>query len=584
MAFDWILIKQYGEDNFRLNNETYDYSLYPNAINFGDLPDIASKLDELIGTSLPISIDAKLDLLLDIKLAIKLAIVCLQEPITDLTLYEDYAPLIQNACTRLYARITELEQDVVDLTVIIDQLQTEIEALEQEMLNVVAKIDELNGEIITGTVIDKANAAIASKAAMKVSITAKGGVVGDVLSTFAQVINGLPTGNATWVLKDTAGNILDTGTIVAGQTGDVEAPDADYTLKNTAADILEVGNIKSDGAKDITAPDGTVNVKNSLGVVVDTVSVPSDASVDGIAPDATAVLKDTDGTILSTTPIPSNVSADVVAPDGNVNVKNTLGAVVDSGVIKSNETKDFDAPDGLANVTRDGVPYTSQNIPSGGSTTIDVISAATPVVGLPLMKTGQATSYRTGDDGDIEAGRAESFFILQYNNYFGHRQRFTGTTGGYYDQVAAGYKDVNGNATTQALAFPDSLIIDWSTFNISTGAFNEYQINVLLTNNITWDAAVDYCLAYTGGGYSDWRIVNIRELESLYYEEAVFMMGYAPFSDPIGVQIWSGTTLKVATTLAKLLIAGYGSHWTVKSNLSGRAFPVRTGNISELFY
>jgi hypothetical protein len=37
-----------------------------------------------------------------------------------------------------------------------------------------------------------------------------------------------------------------------------------------------------------------------------------------------------------------------------------------------------------------------------------------------LMKTGQTTSYRTGDDGDLEVGRNVDFFTLAENNPFGN--------------------------------------------------------------------------------------------------------------------------------------------------------------------
>ena len=35
-------------------------------------------------------------------------------------------------------------------------------------------------------------------------------------------------------------------------------------------------------------------------------------------------------------------------------------------------------------------------------------------------------------------------------------------------------------------------------------------------SDITWDGAKEYCMDYTGGGYSDWRMPTIAELMSLY--------------------------------------------------------------------
>ena len=53
------------------------------------------------------------------------------------------------------------------------------------------------------------------------------------------------------------------------------------------------------------------------------------------------------------------------------------------------------------------------------STRIDIKPESDPPVGAILMKTGQTVSYRTGDDGDIEAGRLTSFSVLEKNNPFG---------------------------------------------------------------------------------------------------------------------------------------------------------------------
>ena len=40
------------------------------------------------------------------------------------------------------------------------------------------------------------------------------------------------------------------------------------------------------------------------------------------------------------------------------------------------------------------------------------VTSTDPVTGAKLLKTGQTTSYRTGDDGDLEEGRAADFLTL----------------------------------------------------------------------------------------------------------------------------------------------------------------------------
>ena len=51
-------------------------------------------------------------------------------------------------------------------------------------------------------------------------------------------------------------------------------------------------------------------------------------------------------------------------------------------------------------------------------------AAPSTSVGDLLQKTGQTTSYRTGDDGDIEAGRDVDFTTLKADNPFGNTNLF----------------------------------------------------------------------------------------------------------------------------------------------------------------
>jgi hypothetical protein len=97
------------------------------------------------------------------------------------------------------------------------------------------------------------------------------------------------------------------------------------------------------------------------------------------------------------------------------------------------------------------------------------------------MKTGQTTSYRTGDDGDIEAGRATSFFVLPSNNPFGNTNRFTDELGGQ--------------------TYTNNIVIDWSTYDGATVL--GYTRSLTLTGNISWDTAVDGALTYSTGGFSN---------------------------------------------------------------------------------
>lgn len=169
-----------------------------------------------------------------------------------------------------------------------------------------------------------------------------------------------------------------------------------------------------------------------------------------------------------------------------------------------------------------GDKYTKFSATGGGS------------VGATLMKTGQTTSYRTGDDGDIEAGRATSFTVLASNNPFGNTNRFTDELGG----------------TT----YTKNIVIDWSTYNGTDVLGYKRTLRVV---GINWNNAIDEAIALSFGGFtSGWRMCNIKEYQNLYN----YGLNYAsPLNySPINIQsnillLWTSNTLNGQPTDAYYL-------------------------------
>ena len=142
-----------------------------------------------------------------------------------------------------------------------------------------------------------------------------------------------------------------------------------------------------------------------------------------------------------------------------------------------------------------------------------------------LLKSGQTTSYRTGDDGDIEAGRLTSFTTLAENNPFGNTNRFTDELGG----------------TT----YTKNIVIDWSTYN-GTNVLGYYRI---ATSVADWNAAIDAAAALSIVGYtSGWRLPNKREMENICNYGTTFILNYAPFN--LNFTIWISTTYLANTAIA----------------------------------
>ena len=119
---------------------------------------------------------------------------------------------------------------------------------------------------------------------------------------------------------------------------------------------------------------------------------------------------------------------------------------------------------------------------------------------VDLPKTGQTTSYDTGDDGDLEEGVAWA------------SPRFTDNTDG----------TVTDNLTG----------LMWTK-------------NADLAGQRTWANALAYVNALDFAGYDDWRLANVNELESLINAEkagSATWLNTQGFTNVQAAIYWSSTT------------------------------------------
>jgi hypothetical protein len=197
------------------------------------------------------------------------------------------------------------------------------------------------------------------------------------------------------------------------------------------------------------------------------------------------------------------------------------------------------------------------------ATRIEIRQSSTPAVTrstATLMKTGQTTSYRTGDDGDLQEGRATDFFTLASNNPFGNTDRFTDELGGQ--------------------TYADDIVIDWSTYNGSTVLGWRRTTNGL---NINWNSAIDGALLVSIGSFTTgWRLPNITELNSFANHE-LGGLRHSVFS-PIGIAtLWSSTTSKLSSTASAITVQSntLNQIFTGKTTTSSmRYIPVRTFTVT----
>lgn len=174
-------------------------------------------------------------------------------------------------------------------------------------------------------------------------------------------------------------------------------------------------------------------------------------------------------------------------------------------------------------------------------------------VGAQLPKTGITTSQRTGDDGDLQAGRNADFYTLSSNNPFSNTDRFTDELGG--------------------TSYTKDIVIDWSTYD---GAEVLGYYRVTLTTAI-WTTAVDNCLAHSVTGFtSGWRMPNAHEMFNLMNESTSRALNWSPINQGAGNdKFWtSSANATQAIYIGQQYLVGYVPITQIYRNLPVRNFTV----------
>jgi hypothetical protein len=342
--------------------------------------------------------------------------------------------------------------------------------------------------------------------------------------------------DATQVITDSDGNELYSNSIPSGATETQVIQDSVATLRDSLGVFIGTTNILAEGSEDIVAPDATYTVEYENGRLIQSGSIPSDSTELIQVPNPVTCADATvnvNGVLFDTVASGDTLDIEVRQEQGATLVGSKQGQyfrVDDSPVnINGGLIANVPAEDTLSiNVTLNGSNSGTWN---SGTQTWEVVSAAASV-GATLMKTGQTTSYRTGDDGDLEAGRATSFLVLASNNPFGNTNRFTDELGGS--------------------TYTNNIVIDWSTYDGSTVLGYTKNTN---GSPVVWNTAIDNCLSLSISTFvSGWRLANRNELSNLINEgAATSVLNYPPFNFTTDVNIWSSTTARYDTSRAFIL-------------------------------
>ncbi|RKY11459.1 MAG: hypothetical protein DRP65_04150 [Planctomycetota bacterium] len=129
-----------------------------------------------------------------------------------------------------------------------------------------------------------------------------------------------------------------------------------------------------------------------------------------------------------------------------------------------------------------------------------------------LPKTGQTIIYAPNDDGDYQKGWA---------------------IGGRFVVKTISGDDVVFDRSTGLL---------WPKDGSKAGCNNG--------NMLTWANAIIYCEGLSFAGYSDWRLPNIYELQSIVEHNGVAPFLYSAWVNMVSSIYWSSTTYMANTTAA----------------------------------
>jgi hypothetical protein len=225
-------------------------------------------------------------------------------------------------------------------------------------------------------------------------------------------------------------------------------------------------------------------------------------------------------------------------PDTDIEVNG-----VAEGSVVAGSTVDIQLSDSLGVVT----PTSVTQVGNDFQVVLPDAAVATPRSTATLMRTGQTTVYRTGDDADTSSeGRATDFFTLDAAPLHNDGSATLNTT-------TARFTDELGGQT-----YANDIVLDWSTWNGVT-ILGHSRVNIATGN--TWEQAIDNSLTYSLGTFTtNWRLSNIKEIINIlnYQNTRTTLLDYAPLNLSSSSRVyWSSTTI-VGTTTAVYAFSNTG--------------------------
>lgn len=232
---------------------------------------------------------------------------------------------------------------------------------------------------------------------------------------------------------------------------------------------------------------------------------------------------------------PESTGNVITAPDGTVNVRNSALTILIAQAVRSGATVNADVAD--STIKRpDGTTF---GLPATQAFDIRTLRSGIVYQFGGVLWSGQKSSFRTGDEGDLWATGWYNYnrpvYPLAYarlgadrvtlaeNNIHGNTNRFTDRSGGQ--------------------TYANNIVQDHLT------GIEWYRV---LQGVATWNDAIDGAVALNIGGNTDWRLPPSKVIDSIANDQASVggnALNYAPFSIA-NTNYWTSSTYMVTTANA----------------------------------
>lgn len=353
-------------------------------------------------------------------------------------------------------------------------------------------------------------------------------IISDADQTFnaVSVIGQKPETTKVITVKDSGGNNVGTKVTDTALALDITIADSEIQINAVPVDQVEAESVLNIDVVDSTAsPTGSWN---------------------GTAWEIDNSTININGNQIASTPPASIVNLNVHDLNGSdVGTINGLTVEIDDVTVDNSDVSyTVDIPAEGVFVLPD-VTVTINGASQGSFPSVkDLSITASNIIYIRPANSGYGTtSYLTGDEGYNEtnypAPSAPAFGVPAYldpsdpkmllnNNAFGHKHRFTGVNGGYYDYNTAQYKLADGTVSDQATTF--------GTIGANTSYVIDNHTGLGWKWNIQgagkWSTQVTNALASTHAGFSDWFLPSHYQYRSLLvvYNLSVAITSLIPFN------------------------------------------------------